>query len=397
MRKFIYSLIFLLTCQIAFAGTVSRFKTYNENDVVTSTNLNGNFDNILTEVNAGLDNDNADVSNGFRFYEVKATAPASTIEGRAIYVKDLDTWKLDTGSLFKTTAILENNQTFTGTNTYSGSNVFSNIDINGGAIDGTPIGNSSKTGASFTTVTADTNITLTNTVTEFSTDGTLGGDSDSALPTEKAVKLYVDTNAGNTELFTSGGTFTSRAGITRVFVTCSGGGGGGGSFGTGPDSSGGGGGGGAYVNRAAVTVTASTGYTVTVGAGGAGSSTVNVNGTAGALSSFVGDNKTISCAAGGPGTAGGAAGSGGSGSGSLNAASGSGGDIVISAGGNGAAEVDLNNGGGGGATAFGNGGDGGSSGAGGDGDGYGSGGGGGVKNSGSPGGDGQDGFVFVEW
>jgi hypothetical protein len=36
-------------------------------------------------------------------------------------------------------------------------------------------------------------LTVVNAITEFSTDGTLAGDSDSALPTEKAVKLYVDT------------------------------------------------------------------------------------------------------------------------------------------------------------------------------------------------------------
>ena len=35
-------------------------------------------------------------------------------------------------------------------------------------------------------------LTITNAITEFSTDGTLAGDSDSALPTEKAVKTYVD-------------------------------------------------------------------------------------------------------------------------------------------------------------------------------------------------------------
>lgn len=34
------------------------------------------------------------------------------------------------------------------------------------------------------------------TIDEFSTDGTLAGDSDSAIPTEKAVKTYVDNNAG---------------------------------------------------------------------------------------------------------------------------------------------------------------------------------------------------------
>ena len=40
-------------------------------------------------------------------------------------------------------------------------------------------------------------LTVVNAITEFSTDGTLAGDSDSALPTEKAVKTYVDTQFAN--------------------------------------------------------------------------------------------------------------------------------------------------------------------------------------------------------
>jgi len=39
-------------------------------------------------------------------------------------------------------------------------------------------------------------LTLVNAITEFSTDGTLVGNSDSAVPTEKAVKTYVDLRAG---------------------------------------------------------------------------------------------------------------------------------------------------------------------------------------------------------
>jgi len=39
-------------------------------------------------------------------------------------------------------------------------------------------------------------LTITNAITEFSIDGTLGGNSDSALPTEKAVKTYVDLSIG---------------------------------------------------------------------------------------------------------------------------------------------------------------------------------------------------------
>jgi len=39
-------------------------------------------------------------------------------------------------------------------------------------------------------------LTLVNRITEFSTDGTLGDNSDNAVPTEKAVKTYVDNNLG---------------------------------------------------------------------------------------------------------------------------------------------------------------------------------------------------------
>ena len=41
-------------------------------------------------------------------------------------------------------------------------------------------------------------LTLVNAITEFSTDDTLSGDSDSAVPTEQAVKAYVDGGAGGT-------------------------------------------------------------------------------------------------------------------------------------------------------------------------------------------------------
>ena len=39
-------------------------------------------------------------------------------------------------------------------------------------------------------------ITLINTINEFSTDGTLGGNSDLAVPTEKAIKTYISASGG---------------------------------------------------------------------------------------------------------------------------------------------------------------------------------------------------------
>ena len=57
-------------------------------------------------------------------------------------------------------------------------------------LENTPIGGTTPNTGAFTS------LTMTNAVTEFSTDGTLGGDSDSAVPTEKAVKAYVDAAVG---------------------------------------------------------------------------------------------------------------------------------------------------------------------------------------------------------
>lgn len=70
-------------------------------------------------------------------------------------------------------------------------------------------------------VTISDNLKLVNTIDEFSTDGTLAGDSDDAVPTEKAVKTYVDAqvssedhwdrNAGSGYLYQA--TITDRLGV----------------------------------------------------------------------------------------------------------------------------------------------------------------------------------------
>jgi len=65
-----------------------------------------------------------------------------------------------------------------------------------------------------------TSITLVNTANEISTDTTLGGDSDTAIPTEHAVKTYVDNQIGATnefiELIDTPATYVGNA--NRVLV-----------------------------------------------------------------------------------------------------------------------------------------------------------------------------------
>lgn len=121
-----------------------------------------------------------------------------------------------------------------------------------------------------------------------------------------------DFNGSGKQLFTSSGTFTVPAGITKVWVSMSGGGGGG-SNGYAIDTlyywGKGGGGAAAYLAKA-VTVTPGADITVTIGAGG----TAGGPGTAGGTTSF---GSLLSCAGGGgggnasngsPGAAGGAGG-----------------------------------------------------------------------------------------
>lgn len=65
-------------------------------------------------------------------------------------------------------------------------------------------------------ITIPGSLNLTNTINEFSTDGTLAGDSDSAVPTEKAVKTYVDGLIG-------GSVPTSTAQYSTLVANASGG------------------------------------------------------------------------------------------------------------------------------------------------------------------------------
>jgi len=87
------------------------------------------------------------------------------------------------------------------------------------------IGSVTPQAGTFTNLTAQvslvasTSITMVNTINEFSTDGTLAGNSDSALPTEKAVKTYVDAQIATTDehnelLGIQGGDATNRYHLT---------------------------------------------------------------------------------------------------------------------------------------------------------------------------------------
>ena len=135
-------------------------------------------------------------------------------------------------------------------------------------------------------------------ISSFSTDGTLAGDSDDTVPTEKAIKTYVDANASasKTETFLTTGadTWTAPTGVTLIYLTMIAGGGGGGMNGSAPT---GGGSAGLLCLDMPVFVTAGQEYGLTIGTAGVGQASPG-NGTDGGDTVFDTGavDATITCA-----------------------------------------------------------------------------------------------------
>lgn len=88
---------------LSYAGIIGAHTTYDTTSEVTARNLNGNLDNIRNECNGGLDNENADTTNGFRFLEVRSSNPTAGSEGRIVYNTTDDVLYIDSGTAFVTT------------------------------------------------------------------------------------------------------------------------------------------------------------------------------------------------------------------------------------------------------------------------------------------------------
>ena len=220
-------------------------------------------------------------------------------------------------------------------------------------------------------------------------DGTLSGASTVNVATASTGVLPManggtGSTTGMHQLFTSSGTFTVPAGVTKVYLTMIGGGAGG-ENGNGSSNGGGGGSGGTYIIKYPFTVTPLAELTVTVAAAAVG----NANGGA---TSF--DSVSVS------GGATGAGGTGGVSPGGFNASGTTAGAYKVFASGNGG-NYSSNTGGGGGSTPWGLG----TNGSGSNADNinpvtagnYGAGGGGGYGDSVRIGGTGGAGFCLVEW
>lgn len=107
MKKIFVLLLLLSMSSMAYAGRIIYGTTYAPNGVVTNINLNGNFNNVSNVVNGGLDNTNADTTNGYRFFQTVSVLPAAGSQGAVYFLTSDNSLNFDTGGGFvKSVAIL---------------------------------------------------------------------------------------------------------------------------------------------------------------------------------------------------------------------------------------------------------------------------------------------------
>lgn len=102
MKKILFLLFILCLISPSFAGQVDRYETYNSGSTINYLNLNGNFDNIVNEINGGLDNTNIDTDEGFRLYEILSALPAAGSQGRTVFNSTENTLNFDSGAAWYT-------------------------------------------------------------------------------------------------------------------------------------------------------------------------------------------------------------------------------------------------------------------------------------------------------
>ena len=273
MRNISIILAVLVVCfSKAYADTVTVPTTYAQNGQVTSTNLNGNFNALAAVLNGGLDNNNANTTGGYRFFEIRSSLPSAGSQGRTIFNTSDNTLNTDNGSAWLTT-VTPSGTVGTGKIPY----------YNGGWTLLTPgsqylalVSNGASSlpsyqaldprgGGTGITSYAQGDILYANSSTSLAklTAGTAG----QILQTQGASANPQWINASRTQIFTSSGSFTAPTGVTKVYLTMCGAGGGGKTSAGGGNGGGGGSAGGAIVNYP-FTVTPGNSYTVTINAGG---------------------------------------------------------------------------------------------------------------------------------
>lgn len=100
MGKILLIILALLISNNSYATLITYGTTYAPQGQVTSTNLNGNFNNASSVVNGKLDNTNADTTNGYRFFQTVANLPSTGSQGAVYFLTSDNSLNFDTGSSF---------------------------------------------------------------------------------------------------------------------------------------------------------------------------------------------------------------------------------------------------------------------------------------------------------
>lgn len=106
MKKFLMFLAMLLISYQAHAGTVTVPTTWANGDSVTATKLNNINSTFANTLNGGLDNNNADTTNGYFFFKRVGSLPAAGNQGSVYFLTSDNTLNLDTGSTFTTASTI---------------------------------------------------------------------------------------------------------------------------------------------------------------------------------------------------------------------------------------------------------------------------------------------------
>ncbi len=104
-KKIIYSLFLLTFCSVCRADTVTMPTIYITGGTVTAPNLNGNFSALTAMLNGGLDNNNANTSGGYRFFEIKSSLPSNGSQGRIIFNTATNSLNFDSGAAWLTAIV----------------------------------------------------------------------------------------------------------------------------------------------------------------------------------------------------------------------------------------------------------------------------------------------------